>query len=1086
MSNQILFLFVVLFFGNAWSQQPLIGVKEGQWVLIDQDKITRLPAEFYDVGDFDKAGLTYFAVAGKYGVLNSKGEVRIPAQYSRIQSLGYGYFGTLTEQGGLLIHLTSEGISIDSCSQWEISELNWVVVSREKSKYLMNVQSSQRWNLDSMYTIDQHQFGYFSIADSSDFVTYYDPAGVPLNSETESVSMYSNYVRLKRNSEDRIITENQSYLLPEGVLKLEYTDNFIQYSTAEFTVRKDPGGKVLLNVPYQDVLPGGHNRFIVQKNFKYGVLDSSGAVLIPAMYEWLEPYGDMYLADTDEGTGVLTNTGTLVVPCKFSAIRQKGALYEVEVASGLKGLYSTLSNKFLLEPKFKEIAVSEDKVRGWLNSQLQIVSYNEKHEITGQITLDNAVSRYGLAGTRKEFDKRLFSVGWFYTAQPIYDAQGFTSGESIRWGIRSMSDSLISEPRYPTPIYVPEMNFSLISLGKKSFNWMGMEKEKLDVFGGIELTQGKNMNIQLISVDTLDGLSRDFVRFSSMEGLGYITQDNKANKVLHIDYQDDELIRFAVSETNEIVPCEEKEPEGVQLSNFDWSPKGKGARTFFSNRKESKFVQLPGAKWNYLTPSGTSLFDTPYDFADRFKYNTAIVKLDGNWGVTTKDSLIVPLAFSRIDRLPELGDSIFRVMKSQGGLRFLDHRSNEIPFRIERLIKMMGEYAIVQSNGQQAIINGNYEIVSPVGTTFRALTDRYFYTRVDRENQIFDSHGKLLMTLDAKPVSVLNDALVVAEGGNKLGLIAGSGDTIAPFQFDAIESFGNFIVASSKQNNWLLDRDGSLLEDLGSSKVLVDSVNNNYAFCNGGKVSVFNETGKRIYKAKKMFPDVFVGNCLIETGSGGRCLKIDEDTLVLPISVKEVIAVETYGYIFETRSGCYYFDRNWRCHTSAWAAEKIDYLGSGVVRVKTSGERFLFSPTFGKTLTKGRPVGEFGNELLLIESERKYHYIALNFTEVFDTEYSGAKPFKDGYAAVKMNRGWTIIDANGYNKSLDSYGEIDVHGNGLFSTSQSALFGLFDSAGNEILPVEYERIKVMESKVIQAVKNGEIYYFKPDGSPIRY
>ncbi len=1077
------FLFVVV--TRVCSQQPLIGVKEGQWLLLDKGKTITLPKNYYDVGDFDQHGLAYFAVAGKYGVIDAKGNEVVAAQFNRIQSHGYGYFTTLTEDGGLLLQLKNDSIYVDSCLKWSVKDKYWMSVQKESGKFYLNLPSAKRWNLDSLYKIEQTGFGYCSLSDTSDHVTYFDHLGNAFEKEKESVVFYPDYVRVKRNLEDRIVTEAYTYLLPENVVRIEYTGAFLQYSTNTNTVRIDPMGKTILDVPFENVSPGGRDRLIVLRDFKYGLIDGSGTILIPAAYNFLAPHGEFFLAETEEGTGVIRVDGTTVVPCKYSNVRQRGALYEVETEAGLKGLYSTISGGYLLEPKFKKIAVSQDKVRGWLNTQLQIVTFDEKHQIVNQLTLDNTVSKFGGAMSQKGFDKRLFSIGWFYEKTPIFDAEGFSVGENLRWGIRDSQDSIISEPRYPTPIYVPEMDFSLIYLGKKEFNWMGMELSETMTFGGIELNKGRNMGIQFVSVDTLDGLSRDFVRFSSLEGMGYITKDNKVNKVLNIDYQDDEFVRFATSATNEIIGCEDNTPDGIQLSSYSWGAK-KGPRSWSSNRKEYKMVQLPDAQWNYLTPSGTLLFNTPFEFAERFKFRTAIVKTEGKWGVINSDSLVIPAEFSRIDRMPELGDTIFRVMRSQGGLRFLDRQSNVIPLEIEKVVKMTRDYAIVMSNGKQLVINDKYEVVSTIGETYRNLTDRYFFTRIERENQIFDATGAHFATIAARPKDVFNDQLILAVDGNNFGLLDVFGDTLVPFEFTEIEALGEFIVARNRQTSWLLDVTGELLVDAGSARVLVDSITNNYAICENDKVFVYNSNGERIHKEKGIQPDVFVGNFLIELRNAGRSVNIVNDALVLPVSIKSITPVDHFGYILHTREGYEYFDKNWNAFAPCSKAVSLRYLGSGVVRVKSETGKFLFSPSYGKQAISGRPVGEFNSGYLLIENKRKYYYIGLNFGESFDLEYADAQPFQDGYAAVKLNRGWTIIDVNGFHKSLDSYGEIEVHGNGLFSTSKSALFGLFNSQGTEILPVEYERIKVMENNVIQAVKNGEIYYFKNDGTAIPY
>jgi len=1085
MRSKFLLFSWCLLAGTVWSQQPLVGVKDGLWLILDEGSTVSLPEGYYDVGDFDEEGLTFFAVSGKYGVINSKGTVVVPVQFSRIQAQGHGYFTTLTDEGALLMQVTPDSLIVDTCLSYTSENPFWLTVTQKEGTFLLNLPSSKRWDLSSEFKIEQQGFGYCSIADTTDLVLFFDDRGRQLQIPNESVVFYPEYIRVKQDNQDRIISKSGSYVLPDGVVKLEYTDAFLQYSTRENTVRVDPLGNMLFDVPFQDLLPGGRNRFIVIRDFKYGLIDASGTVLIQPTYDFLSPYGGLFLADTEQGSGILRDDGSVVVPCIFSSVRQRGALFEVEVESGLKGLYSSISKSYLLEPKFRKIAISETKVRGWLNDQMRLVTYDEMHKVIDQLTIENPISKYGAAMPQSGFDRRLFSVGWFYEKSAIFDNDGFTAGEVVKWGIRDSNDSIVAAARYPVPTYIPEMGFSLIFQGKKNFNWMGVEINNTGVFSGIELEKGKNMGLQFISVDTLDGLSRDFVRFSSIEGQGYITKDNKVNKVFHIDYQDDQFVRFATSTSNEIVGCEDDDPDGIELSSYMWG-ENKGPRTWSVNRNEYKKVQLPEAEWNFLSPTGAVLFERSFEFAERFKNETAIVKTEGNWGVITSDSLIIPAEYSRIERIPELGDTVFLVMKPQGGLLFLDRKSNEIPLNIKSLVKMTDHFAIVDRGGSQAVMNDQYEIISSVGEMFRAISERHFYTRVERENQIFDATGKHLATIEAKPRGVLFDAFILVGEGNSYGLLDVYGDTVVPFDFSEIQESGQYIVATGRKGNWLLSNACELLLDAGSARILVDSVTNNYAICENEKVKVYNREGDRIWKGSKCSPDIFVGNCLIVLRNGGGSQSIVDEALVLPVSVKSVIPAEEFGYILETREGFYFYDKNWVSYAEAAGAERLEYLGSGVVSLRRDKMKWLFSSAHGSERLVGRPEGEFGDGLLLIEEGRKSHFITLDYQEVFDMEYSQAKPFKDGFSAVKLARGWTIIDANGHNKSLDSYGEIEVHGNGLFSTSKSAIFGLFESDGTPLLPVEYERIKVLANDVIQAVKDGEIYYFKRDGTPMEY
>ncbi|MFT6243577.1 MAG: hypothetical protein ACJA0U_002634 [Salibacteraceae bacterium] len=92
--------------------------------------------------------------------------------------------------------------------------------------------------------------------------------------------------------------------------------------------------------------------------------------------------------------------------------------------------------------------------------------------------------------------------------------------------------------------------------------------------------------------------------------------------------------------------------------------------------------------------------------------------------------------------------------------------------------------------------------------------------------------------------------------------------------------------------------------------------------------------------------------------------------------------------------------------------------------------------------------------------------------------------FLRGYTTIKEQKGWAIIDTRGCVKSVSTFNKITPRGQNVFETKRQPLYGLFDSHGNAIIPVEYEQINVLYGTIIQTIKNTEINYFDIHGNPI--
>ncbi len=1086
----LLTLFLVTSIFTCWSQSPLIGIRNGDWVVIKGTSQIKLPAEYYDLGNFDQQGFAYFASNGKYGVIDADGNEVVAPQYIRMQSFGWGMFGGIGEESNALINLKSEP-QIDSCQRWNIIDKYWTYYFVSGEKKLINFPSGRVIDMDSTVEISKQSLGYAFVNYDGDEVLY-DPNGSEVDLKGGYAILQDEYVRLKTAASHKLIlVNNDSYELPLKTTDFKYDGNYFQYSVPNRTVRTDLFGKVLMDVPYGKVKDAGFNRFIFTDKDKSGIMDGKGNVLVPAKYLFINPGREGYFVTQMSGVGLLDKSGREVVPCRFESVQKQGNLYIVESNAGLFGVYSAKTGQTIVSPKFKKITISDDRIRGWFGETLQIIFYNSDHTIENKITLNNTVSRYKLASdSRGSYDPRLLTIGWFFEEEPKFDEEGFNIGSVQKWGIRDAADSVLANPRFSTPKFVPSAGFSLIPMGTRKMEFMGGRAKDKKIFNAIDLNTGRMMQGDFIEVDTTDALTREYLRFSSRQGFGYITQDNKIHRVFHFDRENDTYLRISTSETGEYEKQDDDDHrEAIRLSTHQLNnPESPSYRTWKYRKMEYTHVVLKEAKWNFLTPTGGELFSEPFDFADRFYKHTAIVKKEGKWGVANKDSLFIPAVYNSIERMKEFNDTVFIVRKSQKGLRILDSKANQLGHNITSVKKAMGEFAIVQANKKELVLNSKHEVVSSEGERFRALNDRYFLSRIKRKSNIFDSDGNLMAEIDAKARDVFFDQLVLFRDGARFGLTNDQGDTLTPSLYKSIEVYGDLILAEGSDTR-IYNDSGEELFVFESEKILIDSVTNQIAVCVGDKVTIYESDGTKVTKVKGIAPDVFVSGMLIDLGNKGISKPIKEGATTPPGGIKSIVSAGRSGFLLETRGGWKVVDRDWSYHEEVGrtAFKRCKYLGEDVIYINYPGNYF-FSVRYGKHSFDGSPVKgcNSGFVLTLLKEEQKYVYLTPEAENLFEQKFRKATPFSNSHAAVKMRRGWTIIDANGRAKSLDSFGEIKVHGNGLFSTQSSSLHGLIDHHGKVILDTEYERIEILHDEVIQAVKKGEFFYFKLDGTPIPY
>lgn len=113
-----------------------------------------------------------------------------------------------------------------------------------------------------------------------------------------------------------------------------------------------------------------------------------------------------------------------------------------------------------------------------------------------------------------------------------------------------------------------------------------------------------------------------------------------------------------------------------------------------------------------------------------------------------------------------------------------------------------------------------------------------------------------------------------------------------------------------------------------------------------------------------------------------------------------------------------------------------------------------------------------------------FNYIDPELHALTTCTYPKAIPFNGNFAAVGDKRGWSVIDSTGKSMCYPNFGAITSLTPSLFQTGKQALSGIFDTSGKLIIPVNYERINFLPHHIIQVIKEGEVRYFRTDGSEL--
>ena len=268
---------------------------------------------------------------------------------------------------------------------------------------------------------------------------------------------------------------------------------------------------------------------------------------------------------------------------------------------------------------------------------------------------------------------------------------------------------------------------------------------------------------------------------------------------------------------------------------------------------------------------------------------------------------------------------------------------------------------------------------------------------------------------------------------------------------------------------------------------MVDKGTQNFAVNYPGKCVVFNKEGKVQERYSDFHADYFFNDKLIQKGKQGAVKVVNAEDIELSILVKEVSSVDGYCLIQDYKGDFHFFTADLEKINKGEKLRRARYVGNGFITARSGSDVLLLSENMRKQLPKGAKVhGAFNSGYILVSSENESYYLNTSLENEFKRDYIDANPFKNGYAAVEEVSGWTIIDQKGFPKSLGAYSEIQPLGNNMFSTKKQALYGLYDSHGNQILPAEFQEINVLTNELIQGVREGTIFYFDRFGKPLNF
>lgn len=1084
---RLLIAHIILFFAfNANTQTILPAYKNGSWWLVNGLHNVKVDANVSYIDLFDQKGYAYFIQKGLYGVMNNSGEAVLNAEYTKIEALNYGCYLVNNENGITIYNASKKEIIQDSIVDFQKINDNYIRFQRDTSYQLLHLQTGKIFDYQVDFPL--YKLSNYSIVNRLDTtIELYTNEGEQFTFDKDSLSRHGTFSLLFLENEVRLYYSNEEQSFPRNNSHIEVWNGKLSYFDGKQAHLIDlQEREEIIALPFEKIREAWKGGYNVYKNGKIGWVDEHLQLKIPTQYSSILRMDYGFRVSKNGYVGLIDKSYKMILDCAYETFYfTEDEMIHTSTTMG-EGLFSTKTHKHILKPVYYPIIKNGNSIKAYRNQNLRTVLIDENHKVVTDIMMENVVSARQLStDSIPDFDQRLIQQGWFYESQPIKDSMGRVVKYRFKWGIKNNNDSILLKPRYSQVNYINGLPIDLALIRVEEFKlWTGEEKQ-VKAFDIVDYQKARKVTAhRVLEMDTLDGNTRAFSRFETIEGhfLFYALDD-----IRRVDYFGNGYgthVRYCKEGKRELVN-EDKDKESINIAHFSLNGKGEntslrkpGTQQYFNRQKFEE------GKWNFLTPLGKDQFQEPFTFANDFYQGSAIVKRKSGWGIATKfdDSLLLACEFASVDRIDLFNDTLFMVRKNQGGNYYLNGKGERIYHDLTNLVKGKNDINLCTSGNDKVLMYQDQEIErSPIN--YIILNNNYYAKKEEKEYNTYSISKVVNWNTKEKPVQVLSDDLIMVRQGPKNAIYSAAGDTIVALNKIEVKSFPIGVLVTDNIGQQIISPNGNLIyKSKKNQQLLVDETLEEFAILKKGKLVQYNAHQEKLFSTK--VPEakeirIISGRIILDGKLLGNC-KCNKDFT----NVEEVVYYGDGFFGIEAKQDSFLLYIPNEESPRLLIGRKLKYHGEGVFSYKTKEGLVVMNGDTTALFPNAKGVIAFQEGMGLIRFEQGYQYYYQNLRPVWKQYFKNATPFKSGYATIYEQEGWTIINTEGIRSTYGSFTAIEQIGSGLFQCTKKPLYGLIDNHGTQILPIEFESIRFVNKEIIQVVKDGEVGYYSISGKSI--
>ncbi|MDW7694411.1 WG repeat-containing protein [Flammeovirgaceae bacterium SG7u.111] len=826
---------------GAFNNQGLAVVKlDKKYGVVDSDGKQVLDPAFDNIR-FTKNKIAIVANNGKWGLANLTDSIISPTNFDLIQEEADGYFKVFKDSLLGISDLTGSLI----CPAI-FAEINFV-----RKPFFFFEKNGKH----GMGTIEpKEENSYLLISSAYDSLYFLD----------------SSLVVSRMNNLTGILDTTGQELLPptfDHISILEGVNQFLQIRQGSAYGIASRKGDILVSPTY-DAVGDGAKYFMVSKQEKWGIVDSTNSLLVDIAWKDFELIDDDFILLRKEKSisaifshlqkkivfeGVINNVSR--INKGFLEIKSKNGFFIILKSGDLLSQKTYRNYKFLSDDL---IAINEDGLWGihdLMGNLIAPCTYN---------TIYSFPPNFCLAKVEKESKMGLINKKGKVLLKPIYEnievfsgqAKGYEKGGGVQIIKFDKEGKLLDSYRLANVLSISLKGRKAISMNTSAFTptrfgsgggswqnqsastWFGGSSTSLYRFGSLRNKWALYDKSKSAFIGIKENGAFRFIYKFGRGSLYWGLKNRKGErstfkrpgqrtyeKLGYVGNFHDELVRVNIGGEYGFV---EKNSRSQKYALDDM--KAFRSSRFITYLNQAKitinFKDIPicdGGRWGFMDKYGKLVIPADYDFAHDFVNQQAIVEKDGKWGVIDSDNnVVIDFQYSHISFLPDSENSLYLLIKEDLLMGYLDTLGRQaIPTKYLALNEYKEGRARVLTSEGWGFINREGEMV--IRDTLAEVRDFNEGLAAFRKENVWgfiDRNGNEMIKPTYQDVGNFSGGKTWVKLKNRKGIIGINGTEIIPPIYYRVEDYEKGVARVYTKSKWgLMDEKGKWVVPPKYSKI---------------------------------------------------------------------------------------------------------------------------------------------------------------------------------------------------------------------------------------------------------------------------